>query len=524
MIKLSDKLERRWAFKQEQDNMLALECRICGKETTKKIKTWEVRPSCTKCRDIADFYSNRQKITPELQNWSIPIDKKVYTTTQIDATHSCGYTRKNTSVLGIKRNPECRACANSFEVYKQKHPSLKDWYSPVNFSTLGHKEATYPPVTLTHKCGFQYTKQLKEFLVNNQCPLCSQKLSEFKEVSIGYYKEKYPHLKEYDMMPLDDKPASQAEWEITHHKCKKTRVVSYITMLKQTKCQFCEKNLGYSSFDEWLDNNPNKKERFIDWDVEYIKAEDSILTHRCGFQIRKSLISHKGLCGYCDGTISNGEMMIYSILKTYNIPFKREFSFPGSKYRYDFYLTKQNLLIEYDGLQHFKDVSYYRSKKETANLNDKRKTELAEKNKIALLRIKYTADTLNKVYKILKPVLRLPEYKFNRFYYASDREENIYKATLKYRFSSLVDLGLNNVPLEQKVIKTYQEIWGITKKQHIKKLAKRAANNLFPRYEKPNISLKSITNIHAIQVELKKLYKNKYGSPKLYKKAITKST
>ncbi len=59
--------------------------------------------------------------------------------------------------------------------------------------------------------------------------------------------------------------------------------------------------------------------------------------------------------------------------------------------RFDFYLPKLNILIEYDGEQHFREVSCFGGEKEflKRKINDGIKTDYAKNNAIPLLRIPY---------------------------------------------------------------------------------------------------------------------------------------
>lgn len=63
---------------------------------------------------------------------------------------------------------------------------------------------------------------------------------------------------------------------------------------------------------------------------------------------------------------SNGEQIIATLLKEHDITYIQEKTFKDFRYkdtggipRYDFYLPDYNILIEYDGEQHFKPVEIW---------------------------------------------------------------------------------------------------------------------------------------------------------------------
>lgn len=108
---------------------------------------------------------------------------------------------------------------------------------------------------------------------------------------------------------------------------------------------------------------------------------------------------HIGSCKNCKRK-SRGEGKIEQILLNNHIQFETQKSFPSCRFkdtghlaRFDFYLPKYNVIIEYDGEQHFKsnktgwytkDYFLARAKK------DKYKTEWCQENNIHLIRIPYT--------------------------------------------------------------------------------------------------------------------------------------
>ena len=101
-------------------------------------------------------------------------------------------------------------------------------------------------------------------------------------------------------------------------------------------------------------------------------------------------------CGHCNYSI--GEEVIEKILLENNINFERQKTFKDCKnifpLRFDFYLPKFNILIEYDGIQHFqyKENSDWNTKEnyEKMKINDNIKNQWCIKNNQPLIRIPYT--------------------------------------------------------------------------------------------------------------------------------------
>lgn len=104
-------------------------------------------------------------------------------------------------------------------------------------------------------------------------------------------------------------------------------------------------------------------------------------------------------CG-CQRTKSYGEIKIKTLLEENNILFEQEKTFnncifndTGKKARFDFYLPKYNLLIEYDGVQHFKAGNGVFDNPEKfikTQEHDIYKTEWCKNNNFKLVRIPYT--------------------------------------------------------------------------------------------------------------------------------------
>ena len=109
-------------------------------------------------------------------------------------------------------------------------------------------------------------------------------------------------------------------------------------------------------------------------------------------------------CPVCNE--SKGENIICKYLNLYGIKHDRQKTFSDCKGKrnllpFDFYLPAQNILIEYDGEQHY--VPYRLCGKEKAQKklleqqrNDQTKNDYCEKNNIPLIRIPYTVKDIEK--------------------------------------------------------------------------------------------------------------------------------
>lgn len=99
-------------------------------------------------------------------------------------------------------------------------------------------------------------------------------------------------------------------------------------------------------------------------------------------------------CPICNE--SKGEKTISNILEKNSIHYEREKTFIGCKNKtllpFDFYLPSENILIEFDGVQHQQPIELFGGEKifQETQIRDAIKTKFAKENNITLLRIPYT--------------------------------------------------------------------------------------------------------------------------------------
>ena len=115
---------------------------------------------------------------------------------------------------------------------------------------------------------------------------------------------------------------------------------------------------------------------------------------------------------------SRGELKIAKMLQKLDIPFIKEFSFTDSTFRYDFKLVNENILIEFDGEQHFRPVKLWGDEEQFKKqlFIDVEKNILAKLNNCLLIRIPYYRfDTLH-TYLLDKIDKHFKYYYNNKFY------------------------------------------------------------------------------------------------------------
>ena len=99
-------------------------------------------------------------------------------------------------------------------------------------------------------------------------------------------------------------------------------------------------------------------------------------------------------CPICNS--SNGEQRISYILNNLGITYKIQYRFSDCKgdnktLPFDFYIEDKNILIEYDGIQHFEPIDFFGGKEgfEKQQKYDNIKNQYCKDNNIKLIRIPY---------------------------------------------------------------------------------------------------------------------------------------
>jgi hypothetical protein len=122
----------------------------------------------------------------------------------------------------------------------------------------------------------------------------------------------------------------------------------------------------------------------------------------------------RGGCPRCSE--SKGESRIRLFLTKLGVEFVQEYRIEPYRYRYDFYVPKVNLLIEYHGEQHYRPVSIFGGEagyKKTVK-RDKVKREIARRSDYKMLTVSYRGFKSNNLERIIKARLNCEGYVFNK--------------------------------------------------------------------------------------------------------------
>lgn len=145
----------------------------------------------------------------------------------------------------------------------------------------------------------------------------------------------------------------------------------------------------------------------LDLPIEKYKGNNISIKYKCskcGNVYKQKPNNHYNVCSCtkCKKRInSKGEKYIKNFLDEHSINYIPQKTFNDLKDKkllsYDFYLPEYNVLIEYQGIQHYEprfgDKNYFKIQK----LHDKLKREYAKNKDYKLLELHYTLDSQDKV-------------------------------------------------------------------------------------------------------------------------------
>jgi Zn finger protein HypA/HybF involved in hydrogenase expression len=274
-------------------------------------------------------------------------------------------------------------------IRKRLYDTVGDEYTLVSDYTSGTSK-----INLLHsKCNNIYSVTPNHFFYDNSRCKCQWNIKqpdifekEFNKVS----KDSYTQLEQYRR--------NHSKISIRHEDCGTIFRATPHSFLQGKGCPECSGNKTKTTeeFSKEVDELTDGEYSLL---TEYTNNRTYVtIKHiECGrgYSVIPKDFLRGNRCPFCKQ--SKGEKMVQRVLDEITVRYEIQKSFDDlksncQKLPFDFFLPDYNLLIEYDGIQHFKEVQYFGGAKKLANQKrrDHLKNKYAKSKNIKLLRIPYT--------------------------------------------------------------------------------------------------------------------------------------
>lgn len=333
------------------------------------------------------------------------LDTYVNTNTKIKVKHNtCGNTYEVTPNHFL-RGSRCPYCSG--KVKKTDSQFKQEVYDLVGdeYTFLEVYVNNRTKINVKHnKCGNIYGVRPHDFIRGARCPHC---FGTHKKTN-DEFKQEVKNLVGNEYTFLDPYVNAFTKLIVKHNKCGKTYKVEPHSFLKGQGCPYCSVRAPKSvdQFKKEVFNLVGDEYTFLDTYINnYTKL--TVKHNKCGhvYKVRPySFLKGYG-CPYCK--ISQGEKLVDSILSSLTILYESQKTFDDLRdtkpLSYDFYIPSQNILIEYQGIQHYQPSKYFGGEAQfkLQQKHDKMKADYAKAHHYNLITIPYTEDTFSKIKKYL---------------------------------------------------------------------------------------------------------------------------
>ena len=334
------------------------------------------------------------------------LESYVNNATKLKVKHNkCGnvYEVKPSNFLSGERCPYCRSRKDK-ETDEQFHQEV---YILVGneYTFLDSYVNAMTKLRVKHnKCGNIYEVTPNSFLRGSRCPYCAG----LAKKTDKEFKQEVYDLVGNEYIFLDSYVNAKTKIRVRHNKCGNVYKVKPTHFLTGIRCPYCNGNFKKT-------NEEFKQEIYDLVDNEYTFLDTYVNTHtklrvrhnECGnvYKVAPTTFLSGYRCPYCNS--SKGELIIDKVLKSLRINYEAQKTFDDLKDKlylsYDFYIPSQNILIEYQGIQHYEPVDIFGGEDAfiSQQKHDQMKLDYAKEHGYNLITVPYTEDSLSKINKYL---------------------------------------------------------------------------------------------------------------------------
>lgn len=259
-----------------------------------------------------------------------------------------------------------------------------------NFGIIGTIENAKTKIDCMDNEGYKYQIRLSSLLKGFK-PSKFGNGNEFTMENILLFQEK--NKTQIKFLKENKYINNSTKMKVVCTKCGKEDFKNWVEIQQKDTCSYCCKNPTKVSFETSIAGkrpelvkffkNPKDAEGITVMSDKKVKLKCPDCGHEKEMTAGK-LTERRFACTKCGDGISIPEKFTGNVLEQLNLDFKREKTFEWSKkYRYDFYLEKEKMIIETHGLQHYKEKNgFFKKTLQEQQKIDKEKKELALKNGI----------------------------------------------------------------------------------------------------------------------------------------------
>lgn len=279
--------------------------------------------------------------------------------------------------------------------FKQKHGNIYD-YSKVEYKTAKTK------VTITCKEHGDFEMTPNNHLCGNGCPYCAGRFRS-REEKFQHVKTKFHSNIDYSLVTIDNFDLSPIEIGCPVHGVVSVNPSAHFG--NRSGCPLCGKEIAANKTKMTIDEFVSKSNKVHDYKYDYRdvvllgahkKVRINCKVHGPFYVTPANHWSNKVGCPSCSKkNKSRGELKIAKFLDSINVSYHEQKKFkPLGQLKFDFFIPSLNLLIEFDGKQHYFPISWTKKKSPEEQFSlivsrDAIKTKFAIDNNIRLERIRY---------------------------------------------------------------------------------------------------------------------------------------
>lgn len=331
--------------------------------------------------------------------------------TKIDVKHSvCNriYKVKPNTFINGSRCPYCDKENRKGKSYAKITPDIwEEWHknnTASSFEQVTEFKGLQSNITMKHReCGNIITLKAGSFKKKPSCRYCSHKEGTMKQTKThDKFCEEVKLYGEDNFEVIEEYKGNHTPIQLKHSVCGNIFKIAPNDFIKGHRCPKCSFKSMRLTQEEW----DKRVEELGQGEYEFLEPYKDNMTkirveHKvCGteYSVSPNNFTTGYRCPRCAS--SRGEKNLEAYLKEKGIHYICQHTFKDLKgeknpLRFDFYLPDLGILVEYQGLQHYKPVKFFGGEKSYVKqtIRDKYKIEYANKNNIPLIEIPFYVST-----------------------------------------------------------------------------------------------------------------------------------